>query len=67
MMNPEKIELKSVSKKFQYGNISKRIENIDDVKVLREMVRTYVKMHFYHEEMMDDLMSKHRNISWSKR
>ena len=66
MVNPNKIKLNSISKKFQYSNISRRLDRIDDIIVLKKMVRYYVRLHLYHEEMMKDLMSKHREISWTK-
>ena len=66
MVNPNKIKLNSISKKFQYSNISRRLDRIDDITVLKKMVRYYVRLHLYHEEMMKDLMSKHREISWTK-
>ena len=65
-VNPNKIKLNSISKKFQYSNISRRLDRIDDITVLKKMVRYYVRLHLYHEEMMKDLMSKHREISWTK-
>tara|TARA_B100000686_G_scaffold87710_1_gene94467 strand:- start:2971 stop:3177 length:207 start_codon:yes stop_codon:yes gene_type:complete len=66
MVNHDNIKLKTISKKFQYSNISRRLDKINDISVLKGMIRYYVKLHLYHEEMMKDLMSKHREISWSK-
>ena len=66
MVNPNKIKLNSISKKFQYSNISRRLDRIDDITVLKKMVRYYVRLHLYHEEMMKDLMSKHRKMSWTE-
>ena len=65
MVNHNNIQLKTISKKFQYGNISRRLDRIDDITVLKKMIRYYVKLHLYHEEMMKDLMSKHREMSWT--
>ena len=65
-VNHNKIKLKTISKQFQYGNISRRLDRIDDITVLKKMIRYYVKLHLYHEEMMKDLMSKHRKMSWTE-
>ena len=33
MVNHNNIKLKTISKKFQYGNISRRLDRIDDIKL----------------------------------
>ncbi len=57
MRNLDSIKLTSASKQFQYSNMSRQINNIKDVKRLRELLLVYVKLYMRHEELVSDLHS----------
>jgi len=56
-MNPDDISLQSVSKSFQYEKLSRDIDSIDDIKVLRNVAKSYVKLYFKQQETLSVLPS----------
>jgi hypothetical protein len=57
-MDPSKIELNSISKLFEYEKISREIENCEDIEVLRNISKSYVKLYFAQQELFLQLNSK---------
>tara|TARA_B100000029_G_scaffold509953_1_gene600299 strand:- start:3141 stop:3539 length:399 start_codon:yes stop_codon:yes gene_type:complete len=49
-MRPSDIELTSVSKNFEFEKLSREIDEVSDVKVLREMLKCYLKLYFKQQE-----------------
>ena len=49
-MKPSDIELTSVSKNFEFEKLSREIDEVSDVKVLREMLKCYLKLYFKQQE-----------------
>ena len=43
-MDPSKISLTTPSKSFEYEKMSRDIDKIDDVEVLQNMLKTYIKL-----------------------
>jgi hypothetical protein len=54
-MNPDDISLQSVSKSFEYEKLSRDIDSIDDIKVLRNVTKSYVKLYFKQQETLSVL------------
>jgi hypothetical protein len=49
-MNPSEIELTKVSKNFEYEKISREIDSVDDVKLLRDTAKCYLKLYLKQQE-----------------
>jgi uncharacterized pyridoxamine 5'-phosphate oxidase family protein len=54
-MNPSKIELTSISKLFEYEKISREIENCEDIELLKNICKSYVKLYFAQQECLSTL------------
>lgn len=54
-MEPDKLELQSISKLFEYERISREIENCSDLDELKNLCKCYVKLYFSLEEMIQNL------------
>ena len=51
-LDPSTISLSTPSKSFAYEQLSRDIEKCDDVKVLKDALRCYVKLYFKQQETM---------------
>jgi hypothetical protein len=49
-MKPSDIELSSISKNFEFEKLSRDIDEVSDVKILREMLKCYLKLYFKQQE-----------------
>jgi|TARA_B100001094_G_scaffold231341_1_gene226130 hypothetical protein len=56
-MNPDQIELKKLSKTFEYEKLSRDIDSIDDIKILRDVTKSYVKLYLKQQETLSVLPS----------
>ncbi len=54
-MEPDALELQSISKLFEYERISREIENCSDLDELKNLCKCYVKLYFSLEEMIQNL------------
>jgi hypothetical protein len=62
-MNPSDIELERPSKMFEYEKISREIDGIDDIDVLKLMCKCYVKLHLKQQETLTNIL-KYESKSW---
>jgi len=51
----EKIELETLGKLFEFEKLSRDIDSIDDVKILRNLVKSYVKLYYKQQEVIAQL------------
>ncbi len=51
-LDPSSISLSTPSKSFAYEKISREIEGCEDIVVLKEALRCYVKLYFKQQETM---------------
>ena len=51
-MNPDDITLDKPSKSFQYEQISRDIEKIEDIEVVKNMARCWVKLYLKQQETL---------------
>jgi hypothetical protein len=51
-MKSSDIVLESTAKLFEFEKISREIDSIDDVEVLRELVKCYSKMYMRQQEVV---------------
>lgn len=54
-MDPSKIEITSISKLFEYEKISREIENCEDIQILKNICKSYVKLYFAQQECLTGL------------
>jgi hypothetical protein len=51
-MNPNDIVLENVNKLFEYEKISRDIDSIRDVDLLRNFAKSYVKLYLKQQEVI---------------
>ncbi len=51
-MNHTEIELNTPSKMFQFEKLSRDIDKIDDLEVLREMTKAHIKLYLKQQEVV---------------
>jgi hypothetical protein len=54
-MDPDTIKLTSLNKSFEYEKLSRDIDNIDDIKSLRNLAKSYIKLYFSQQEILSNL------------
>jgi len=54
-MDPNEIELKSMSKLFEYEKQAREIDECNDVDELKRMLKTTVKLYFKQQEVVSSL------------
>jgi hypothetical protein len=56
-MDPSQINLNSISKLFEYEKICREVDNCDDMEVLRNISKSYVKLYFSQQEILTEFGS----------
>ena len=51
-MNPDKIELKNLTKSFEYTKIASEIDGCDDRDMLRNIAKSFVKLYYKQQETL---------------
>ena len=51
-MNPDDIKLETTSRQFHYETLSRDIEKCNDVKVLKNQLRAWIKLYMKQQETM---------------
>ena len=51
-MSHTEIQLTTPSKSFQFEKLSREIDKIDDLVVLREMTKCHIKLYFKQQEVV---------------
>ena len=54
-MNPDRICLNSFNKLFEYEKISREIDSIDDMKILKNYTKSYIKLYLKQQEVISEL------------
>jgi len=54
-MDPNKIKLESISKLFEYEKISREIDSCDDIEKIRNIAKSFLKLHLHQEECIISL------------
>jgi len=54
-MNPSEIDLENISKMFEYEKIARDIDSIDDIDVLRNFAKSYIKLYLKQQEVISSL------------
>lgn len=54
-MDPNEISLENISKMFEYEKIARDIDSIDDIDLVRNFAKSYVKLYFKQQEVLSSL------------
>lgn len=54
-MDPDSIALDNINKMFEYERLSRDIDNIDDIKTLKNLAKSYIKLYFKQQEVVSKL------------
>ena len=54
-MNPDYIILESISKLFEYEKLSRDIDSIDDIEIIKNFAKSYVKLYLKQQEVVSKL------------
>ena len=54
-MNPNNITLDTISKLFEYEKISREIDSIEDIDVVKALAKSYIKLYFKQQEIISKL------------
>lgn len=55
-MDPDKIELETMSKMFEYEKSSRELDDCDDADVLRNCAKAYIKLYLKQQEVVATMM-----------
>jgi hypothetical protein len=54
-MNPNEINLDSISKLFEYEKIAREIDNCGNPNELKNIAKSYLKLYFKQQEVISSL------------
>ncbi len=49
-MNPDDIQLTSIAKSFEYEKLAREVDTIDDIKLVKDMLKSYIKLYLKQKE-----------------
>ena len=53
-MNPDQIQLENVNKMFEYEKLSRDIDSVDDIEVLKNYAKSYIKLYLKQQEVISN-------------
>lgn len=54
-MDPDKISLDDMSKMFEYEKLSRDIDSIEDIEILKNYAKCYIKLYLKQQEVVSKL------------
>ena len=51
-MDPNKITLEDFNKMFEYEKLSRDIDSIEDIEILRSFTKSYIKLYLKQQEVI---------------
>jgi len=54
-MNPNEIDLDSISKLFEYEKIAREIDSCENLNELKNIAKSYLKLYFKQQEVISTL------------
>jgi uncharacterized pyridoxamine 5'-phosphate oxidase family protein len=54
-MDPDKIEIESLSKSFEYFKVSSEIDNIPDIELVKNIAKCYFKLYLKQQEVVSSI------------
>lgn len=56
-MNPNDIKLENLSKNFEYTKACLEIDSIDDIDMLKDIAKSYMKLYMKQQEVLSNMAS----------
>jgi len=57
-MDPNKVELEGLSKKFEYQKLANELDKCDSIDEIRSVAKCYIKLYFKQQEVLALLMKR---------
>ena len=54
-MNPDSIILNDMNKMFEYEKIARDIDSIDDIEIIKNFAKSYIKLYLKQQEVVSKL------------
>ena len=54
-MNPDEIELKNLTKSFEYFKISSEIDSLENIEKIKDFAKCYCKLYLKQQEVVANL------------
>jgi hypothetical protein len=54
-MDPDKILLDDINKMFEYEKLSRDIDSIHDIQILKTLAKSYIKLYLKQQEVVSKL------------
>tara|TARA_E500000318_G_scaffold110311_2_gene125386 strand:+ start:514 stop:687 length:174 start_codon:yes stop_codon:yes gene_type:complete len=54
-MDPNDIKLETVSKMFQYEKLAREVNECNDISILKDITKSYIKLYFKQQEVVSSL------------
>tara|TARA_R110000868_G_scaffold74148_2_gene214512 strand:+ start:1465 stop:1629 length:165 start_codon:yes stop_codon:yes gene_type:complete len=54
-MDPDKIKLENLNKLFEYERLSRDIDSIDDIHIIKNVAKLYAKLFLKQQEVVSKL------------
>ena len=54
-MDPNSITLENINKLFEYEKLSRDIDSINDIEILRNFAKSYLKLYLSQQEVISNL------------
>jgi hypothetical protein len=54
-MDPNKISLENISKMFEYEKLSRDIDSIEDIDIVKDFAKSYIKLYLKQQEVVSKL------------
>ena len=51
-MNPDQIQLENVNKMFEYEKLSRDIDSIDNIELIKNYAKSYIKLYLKQQEVV---------------
>jgi hypothetical protein len=55
MVDPNEIELENINKLFEYEKISRDIDSIDDIEIVKNFAKAYARLYLKQQEVVSKL------------
>ena len=54
-MNPDNIQLDNFSKLFEYEKIAREIDSIENIEIIKNLAKSYIKLYYKQQEIISKL------------
>ena len=54
-MDPDKIELRNLSKSFAYAKLASEIDSCNDKDILKNIAKSFCKLYYKQQEMLEKI------------